>query len=239
MDKIRAKSADLSNGEFPTIAFFGDSVTQGCFELYYKSDGEFETLFDRDHAYSRYIDRLLDMLYPGAPFHVINAGISGDNATHALEQRLERDVIRYHPDLTVVCFGLNDSVKTGMNGIAAYRNSLSEIFRRLKEAGSDVIFMTPNMMNTYITADTAGGKISEAAKQCESVQNEGVLEAFLDAAKEAAKVWDVKVCDCYSVWKRLYNNGVDTTLLLSNRINHPTREMHWLFAMKLLDCILD
>ena len=219
-------------------SFFWRQRYTGCFELYYKSNGDVDAACDRDHVYSRYFDRLLDLLYPGAPFHIINAGIGGDNATHALEVRLEKDVLYYHPDLTVVCFGLNDSVN-GMNGITSYCDSLSEIFRRLKESGSDVIFMTPNMMNTYVSADIAQGRIAEMAERCANRQNDGILEAYLDAAKEVAKKADVKVCDCYSVWKRLYNNGVDTTLLLSNKINHPTKEMHWLFAAKLLDCILD
>jgi hypothetical protein len=30
-------------------------------------------------------------------------------------------------------------------------------------------------------------------------------------------------------------NGVDTTELLSNKINHPIREMNWLFAYSLVE----
>ena len=34
IDKIEQKSKNLWNGDIPTIAFLGDSVTQGCFEIY-------------------------------------------------------------------------------------------------------------------------------------------------------------------------------------------------------------
>ena len=33
--------------------------------------------------------------------------------------------------------------------------------------------------------------------------------------------------------------GVDTTELLSNYINHPKREMHWLFASSLVDAMME
>ncbi len=39
----------------------------------------------------------------------------------------------------------------------------------------------------------------------------------------------VKIADAYAEWKRLAECE-DTTALLANGINHPTREMHELFA---------
>jgi hypothetical protein len=32
--------------------------------------------------------------------------------------------------------------------------------------------------------------------------------------------------------------GIDTVKLLSNKINHPTENMHWLFAFELFKTIL-
>ena len=46
----------------------------------------------------------------------------------------------------------------------------------------------------------------------------------------------ITVCDVYSKWKKLAET-TDTTLLLANRINHPTREMHDLFADSLFETI--
>ena len=47
-----------------TIAFLGDSVTQGCFECYIKSDGKIETVFDYKSAYSTRLREILNILYP-------------------------------------------------------------------------------------------------------------------------------------------------------------------------------
>ena len=48
----------------------------------------------------------------------------------------------------------------------------------------------------------------------------------------------VKVCDCYSYWKKL-SETEDTTRLLANGINHPVKEMHELFAQMLYDTVME
>ena len=48
----------------------------------------------------------------------------------------------------------------------------------------------------------------------------------------------VKVCDCYKKWKKL-SETEDITKLLINRINHPTPEMHELFANSLFELIFE
>lgn len=216
----------------PTIAFFGDSVTQGCFDIYTEADGRCETIYEPEYAYHRYIAKILGMLYPNVPVNIINAGLSGDNILHALE-RLERDVLSHCPDLTIVCFGLNDCAR-GDEGLELFYNSLVEIFTKLKEAGSEVIFMTPNMMNTSVSPHIKQEFVS-SAEMAMNWQLGGDLERHLEMGKKAAKECDVRVCDVYSKWKTLYENGVNITELLANKINHPTHEMNWLFAYSLVE----
>ncbi len=237
MNKIREKAAANGQHEAVTIAFLGDSVTQGCFELYRKPDNCVDTIFDKEHAYHRYLDSIFTLLFPSVPINIINAGISGGMAPHGLD-RLERDVLSHKPDLTVVCFGLNDTLY-GMDGLEDYKNALREIFRRVKEAGSEVLFMTPNMMNTYVSKEITDQEIITIAEAKLVTQTGGVMDTFIAEARKVCEEAGVKVCDCYAKWKRLSANGVDTTRLLANRINHPLREMNWLFAVSLVDAILD
>jgi len=234
---IQKKSKNNADIEGVTIAFLGDSVTQGCFELYKDQEGNIETVYDKNSTYHSYLDRILTLLYPSVPINVINAGISGGSAPHGLK-RLERDVLRHKPDLTVVCFGLNDS-GAGREGIAKYVDALEGIFKKLKEGGSEVIFMTPNMMNTYVSVSVTDAEMRSIADRKQEIQNQGILEDYLNAAVALCDKYDIKVCNCYAKWKRLDSNGVDTTNLLSNKINHPIREMNWLFAVSLLDAMMD
>ena len=236
MNKIRARTENNAANEGVTIAFLGDSVTQGCFEVY-KTAGGIETVFDKNSSYHRYLDRILTLLYPNVPVNIINAGISGGHAVHGLE-RLDRDVLRHQPDLTVVCFGLNDC-GNGLEGIRTYTEALEAIFAKLKEVGSEIIFMTPNMMNTYLSVSLTDAYIREIAERIGEKQLDGTLDKYLEAAVSVCEKCGVKVCDCYAKWKRMAKNGVDTTSLLANYINHPTREMNWLFAVSLVEAILD
>ena len=234
IEKFIRKSESLGGEEPITIAFLGDSVTQGCFELYYKSNGEMETVYEPEHAYHRYLAQIFARLYPSVPITMLNAGVSSGTASHGLE-RLHRDVISHQPDLAVVCFGLND-VSGGLNGIDIYISALKEIFIQLQQADIEVIFMTPNMMNTSVSCHLEEC-FKDDAQKTSRLQNDGTLDAYVEAAKKLCRERKISVCDCYAKWKRLWECGVETDDLLANYINHPTREMNWLFAVSLAETI--
>ncbi|MBR6794258.1 MAG: GDSL family lipase [Clostridia bacterium] len=236
--KIIKKIADNTRTlEGVTLAFLGDSVTQGCFELYKNASGGVSTVFDQQSSYEMTVLKILNTFFPTVPINIINAGASGGKAAKGLE-RVERDVIRHAPDLTVVCFGLNDCKakysKVESENIKAYVAALEGIFTKLQSAGIEVLFMTPNMMNTAISPHLTDPSFIKVAETCADFQTRGVLEAHLTAAKELCRKMGIPVCDCYAIWKKLYESGVNTNELLSNKINHPTREMNKLFAIELV-----
>lgn len=233
IDKLASKQHDVWNEPPVSIAFFGDSVTQGCFEIFQDENSNIETVFDQNAGYPHYVAKILALLYPKAPVQIINAGLSGDNAPHALK-RLNRDVILHNPDLVVICFGLNDST-VGLDFLPRYEAALDQMMSELREHNVEVIFMTPNMMNTHISCHLKEDWIREYAAKTRKIQTEGVLEQFLSVAKGVCRKHGVPVCDCYQKWNTLYQNGVSITELLANKTNHPTRQMHWLFAMSLVE----
>ncbi len=219
-----------------TIAFFGDSVTHGAFEGIMTPKG-YADVFDYDNVYHNVLKQMFAEIYPSVPVNIINAGKSGDNATHSLWHGfLERFVLCYNPDLTVVCFALNDS-GGGLELLERYENSLREIFIKLKEAGGEVIFMTPNMTATYISPDIDEDMRPRAEKNTRRFET-GILEKYVEAAKKVAAECGVPVCDCFAKWKKLYQAGVDVTSLLANKMNHPTRPMHMMFAHSLFEMIM-
>lgn len=237
IEKIKEKVQDNACNEGVSIAFLGDSVTQGCFEVFKKRDGHINTVFDKNNAYHAHLAKIFAAVYPNVPVNMINAGISGGSAVRGLE-RLERDVLRHQPDLLVVSFGLNDATVGGREKVDEYGDTLKSIFEKAKAAGIDVIFMTQNMMNTGLS-DLINEQTGESvAENTMKIQNEGILDLYFDKAKEVAKECGVTVCDCYAKWKKLYENGADITELLANKINHPTREMNWLFAVTLFETIM-
>ena len=236
IQKIVEKARDNRDGHAVSIAFLGDSVTQGCFELYRKGPEGYAAIFDKEYAYCNYVRKILDMLYPSVPVHIINAGVSGDNAVHGFS-RLRKDVLPYKPDLTVVCFGLNDSNR-GIEGLTQYVEALKNIFDELEHAGSEIIFMTPNMMATTVSCFLEDPELRKIAENACRIQNEGIMDTYMHSAKELCQRRNIPVCDCYEKWKTLAENGVETTELLSNKINHPTREMNMLFGLVLVEAMM-
>jgi acyl-CoA thioesterase-1 len=187
-------------------------------------------------VYHAKLKRKLQTLFPNAPITIHNAGISGDNAQGGLA-RLERDVLRHQPDLTVVCFGLNDSGRREA-GMDDYENGLRGIFRKLKAADVQTVFLTPNMKNTYVSPMIPFQALQDVALNCADQQNHGVMDAYMERARQVCREEGVPVCDVYRKWKQLYEAGIDITMLLSNYINHPTRQLHSLFADSLFDLIV-
>ena len=232
IEKLAEKEHDMYGMAPVTIAFLGDSVTHGCFEVYRVGENGLDTVFEAENSYSHKVKTILHTLFPRTQINVIGAGISGDNAANGLT-RVERDVLPYHPDLTVVCFGLNDSCG-GMDGLTRYRDSLTGIVAKLKASGSEVILMTPNTMCFHTSPHCRDPFFVRLAEQFAKIMQNGTLDTYLDTARAVARETDIPLCDVYAMWQTMEKAGVDTTELLANSLNHPTRDMHWLFAHELV-----
>lgn len=236
---LSKKNKDAFENRPVTIGFLGDSVTNGCFEVFpsLTENGEngFDVVFDTENSYSANLRKMLNRLYPKAQINIINAGISGDSA-HGGLARLERDLLPYHPDLTVVCFGLNDC-NNREEGLKLYHDSLALIVRKLKQSGSEVILMTPQPICTRVHTQLRGENLRKLAESLVKNFQEGVFDKYMQQIRDVAKEEEIPLCDVYSKWIALYNGGVDITDLLANYLNHPSRDMHWLFAISLMDTI--
>lgn len=219
---IRDIAEKIIAGKPVKAVFFGDSITEGYFNA------------SKPEPQSVYHKKLADKIkkyFPNSNFEAINAGIAGNSSPDGLK-RIENDVISHSPDLVSVCFGLNDSNGT----LETYIDTLTKIFDRLRAENITVMFMTPNMLNTTVSEDTAEG-LKEYAGKTADYQNSGKMDKFMNSVKRLCGEYSIPVCDCYSKWKQLSGLGADTNLLLANRINHPLPQMHELFANSLFDTI--
>ena len=76
------------------------------------------------------------------------------------------------------------------------------------------------------------------AREFSEADKAGVMDAYMDAAREVCASNSVAVCDCYEIWMRMERNKVDTAALLCNDLNHPSRELAWLAASELVKTLL-
>ena len=210
----------IENGPINIVAF-GDSVTHGALleEINYET------------VYWNRLRKKLNDVRDYIPVNVINSGIGGITAEGSL-QRIQRDVFSHNPDLIIVCFGLND-----VNGDKKiYLSSLEKIFNQCIEKEIETIFLTPNMLNTYVADDTLEELKAYAEKTAE-MQNNGRMDDYIESAVSLAEQLNIKVCHCYKYWKEL-SLTEDITMLLANRINHPVKEMHEIFAQSIFEAIM-
>jgi acyl-CoA thioesterase-1 len=114
----------LRQGQSITIVALGSSSTVGF--------GTF------DKSYPQVLKAELIRLHPSLHVTMINSGVVLDTIPRNLA-RLDKDVLRYQPDLVIWQLGTNDVL---WRGIAANAEQLVRGgVRRLKKAGADVILM--------------------------------------------------------------------------------------------------
>jgi lysophospholipase L1-like esterase len=140
---------------------------------------------------------------------VVNAGI-GDTTTRQAVARLDRDVRRYHPDLVVVQFGINDSwidVDEGKTEPrltrAQYRENLRTIIRRLKHDGARIVLMTPNPMRWddpfYLKAFAEHPGLLDV-NEVRGIDK--LLDRYAQDVRDVAKSEAVPLVDIFEVFER-------------------------------------
>jgi lysophospholipase L1-like esterase len=195
----------MAGSESVRYVALGDSVTAGWLE---------HGVLDSDAAYPALFRRRLAGLYPYAMISVFNGGLGGDNANGILA-RLERDCLSLRPHLVTVCLGLNDA-RGGRDHVADFAVQLKQIVERIRtNSDADVVLVTPN---------TRG----------DALQDDGTVAEYVRAVRSVARESEVGLADVHAVYQGAIRMGAAPPDLLSNRVSHPTREGHVLFANALM-----
>lgn len=220
-------------GEKPTLCFFGDSVTHGEFEF---TNGHKESVVRPELVYHKLLaDQITDRY--GKEICVVNAGIGGNFSSDGLA-RIQRDVLDRKPDFCCVMFGTNDvtNARKGEAALEGYKSNIRKILDMLRQQGIEAVVMTPGMLCSR-GVKGFGGFWWFVHKYYENLQKNGSMDAYVEALRQVAREKNAPIADAYAQWKAMEENGVDTTALLCNGMNHPNGEMHKLFADVLMEAI--
>ena len=200
------KSSAMAGSQSVVYVALGDSVTAGWLE---------HGILDSDAAYPALFRRRLAGLFPHAMISVLNAGLGGEN-TNGVLARLDRDCLRHDPRIVTVCLGLNDA-RHGPDGLPLFAENLSLIVRRVREeSAADVLLLTPN---------TRG----------DALQDDNTLADYVRTIRAVAREQNVGLADVHAVYQGWIRAGAAPADLLSNRVSHPTREGHGIFANRLIE----
>jgi lysophospholipase L1-like esterase len=198
------RSSGMAGSESVRIVALGDSVTAGWLE---------HGVLDSDASFPALFRKRLATLYPHAMINVLNMGLGGDNSQGIID-RLERDCLRHAPHLVLLCVGLNDA-RNGKEFVATFQANLTAIVERVQSSEADILLVTPN---------TRG----------DALQDDGTITEFIRAIRAVARGKDVGLADVHAVYQGAIRMGADPADLLSNRVSHPTREGHAIFANALI-----
>lgn len=173
----------LRKGEPTTIVCFGDSITENTFHT--RGRMNWVSLLD---------ESIFETCGNGVGT-VINSGKCGSSYREGLE-RLDRDVLRFAPDLVVLAFGMNDAGR-GMAGLEEFRRDARATVGRIRDAcGSEILIRTPNPVVLEPGGPYPPGKGPGDA--CDP--DDRPLKAYAAALVELARELDCGVVDHYTMW---------------------------------------
>lgn len=183
-----------------TIVCLGDSVTG----VYYHTGGY--------RAYPEMLELGLRKAHPTTSIRVINAGISGHTTSDGLA-RLEQDVLRHHPDLVTISFGLNDMTPSVPPD--QFRTNLEQLIDRCRAQPSLVMLCTPNAV-----IHTESRPIPRLIDYCRII-------------REVGQTKEVPVCDQFAAGERLKVRAPQTWRLTMSDEIHPNMDGHKRMAEEL------
>lgn len=152
---------------------------------------------------------------------IINSGISGDSMANALT-RIDRDVLRFAPDIVIVSFGMNDCLTSTPD---KFRLKLIEGIEKIRSKNNPTILLrTPNPMINMFT----GKELNEYPDaNAEGKRRKTDLGAFAKVICEVAETENTLLVDHYSLWKQSMESSCvgDMIMLMGNPI-HPNNNGH-------------
>ena len=142
---------------------------------------------------------------------VINTGISGDRADGILAD-LDWRVLQFRPNVVSLMFGMNDCVG-GKPNREIFRTKLTEVTRRVQEAGAIPVLNTPN---TVVLANSA--------------PRSDELEAYAQIVREIAAERQAILVDHYKHWGTAKPRQEDLVAWIEDKSIHPGVYGHREFA---------
>ena len=133
--------------------------------------------------------------YANGVCQMINSGKCGSSYREGLS-RLERDVLRFNPDLVIIAFGMNDACR-GMEGLPEFEEGVRKTVGLIRErCGSEILIRTSNPVVTVNGLPLPEG--CAIARPWESPRRP--LKVYMERLAELARELECPVADHYALW---------------------------------------
>lgn len=197
----------LQPGDF--VAICGDSITA-------------------QRIYSVYIEEYLILCQPALGLQAQQFGWGGESAPSYLD-RMENDILFFHPNIVTLCYGMNDGRYAPVNPgtLDTYRNAMTNIVAGLKKSGvRNIVLGTPGAVDT------------NSFKKLDPAVYNNTLKELGNVARRVAEDQGVGFADIHSVMieamakaKAKYGEKYNVA---GNDGIHPNRNGHLVMAYAFL-----
>ncbi|MFP4473946.1 MAG: SGNH/GDSL hydrolase family protein [Desulfatibacillaceae bacterium] len=175
----------LAGGEHVTIVALGDSTT----EITFYTQGHMNWL--------QYLEEALIETYGIGCCTVINVGRGGDTFG-SVGNRLDRDVIRFSPDLVVVSLGINDALGK-LQRLPVFKEEVKAVVHAIRaRCGSEILIRTPNPVVT-VRGMPPPPEQPEAGRVWEAPDRP--VGEYARALAAVARELECPVVDHYRMWE--------------------------------------
>jgi len=175
----------LREGKHVTIVALGDSITEITFHTRGKMNWVgllSEAIFEK---------------YGNGVCTMINSGKCASSYEEAFS-RLDRDVLRYKPDLVILAFGMNDA-GNGLGALGGFKDQVRAMVGRIRDAcDSEILIRTPNPVITVHGVPLPPG---QRAPGMVWDPPDHPLKEYAAALVEVAGELGCPVVDHYTLWK--------------------------------------
>lgn len=132
LDVVAAQQPILKKGD--RLAIIGDSITE-------------------QKQYSKFMETYLLACHPELDIKCFQFGWGGERAP-GFANRMENDLIPWHPDVITTCYGMNDgSYRAYDDNIGkAYEDGMRDIINRMKKEGVTVVVGSPGVVDSFTWA---------------------------------------------------------------------------------------
>lgn len=193
MEKLIKTIEKLFNKEEVIISALGDSLTYGWMA---------------ERGFLDYLKDMLNKKYPDTSFKILNRGVPGDTAKDGL-RRLDRDIIRFNPDLVMIQFALNDAYTDFSPD--NFKENVDLIISKIKEkTGSEIALLT-----SVALLDPRENRIAEK---------------FYSKILELGLKYNIPVAAVHDHWKKRISEGITHSTLVQLDGIHPTEKGYQLMA---------
>jgi acyl-CoA thioesterase I len=212
----------LKKGEHVTIVALGDSITENTFQTRGRMN------------WVSLLNEAIFEEYGNGICTLINSGKCGSSYRESLT-RLDRDVLRFHPDMVILALGMNDAGE-GSAGLQKFKKDVHTMIERIhKSCSSEILIRTPNPIVIEPGGPYPKGKCPGNAHDPDNRP----LKLYASALVQIAKELDCEVVDHYTLWtdekytvKYPVSNSCGLWIRMADRV-HPNWLGHLVFYREL------